>query len=155
MGFKIGDWVQITSTPDNLWSRWYNNVDIYNKFAGRVGQIVEIQDDPDRAGQLLYSVLVNFPKGLRDLPAGKYEESFKDNHIIYSNSGNAYTQEQMINAADELHEWEAFKRESTNRMLKHIFGPEEKDEEEITAKIRKWNNDQDLLDYNYIYDTDI
>lgn len=155
MAFKIGDWVQITNTPDTFWSRWYNNMDIYNRFAGRVGEIVDIEEDPDRKGQYLYSVLVNFPKGLKDLPAGKYEESFKDNHIVHSNSANAYTQESMIKAAEELQKWEEFKRQSTDRMLRHIFGPEE-DDEEITAKIPKYNQDEEEhFDYQYLYDADI
>lgn len=155
MAFKIGDWVQITNTPDVFWSRWYNNMDIYNKFAGRVGQIVDIGEDDERQGQYLYSILVNFPKGLKDLPAGKYEEFFKDNHIIHSSPANAYTQESMIKAAEDLQKWEKFKRESTDRMLRHIFGPEEKDDEEVTEKIRKYNPDDEYIDYQYIYDTDV
>lgn len=155
MAFKVGDWVQITNTPDIFWSRWYNNLDIYNRFAGRVGQIVDIKDDEDREGQYLYSILVNFPKGLKDLPAGKYEEFFKDNHIIYSNPASAYTQESMIKAAEELQKWEKFKKDSTDRMLRHIFSPEEKDDEEVTEKIRKYNPDDEYVDYQYIYDTDV
>jgi hypothetical protein len=132
--FEIGDWVKITPTPDLKWSRWYNNLDIYNEFLGKVGFVSEIIDDFDNAGNKLYAVTVDFHAGFMYSPPGEYYEYFKSDHLIYSSEYDAQLQRRTFDAGKELQEWENFKRKTTDDMLRYIFGKEEKKQEEIPAK---------------------
>ena len=123
--FKIGDWVQITPTPDYRWNQWYNSRDIYQEYLDKIGVIEFIAEDDERPGEHLYAVKVYFPFGLGNLDPGHYYEWFKDSHLIRSTQSNANLRSNMAQAGRELQEWENFKKKSTDRMLKHIFGQEE------------------------------
>ena len=123
--FKVGDWVQITPTPDYRWSQWYGSKDIYKEYLDKIGVIEFVADDDERPGEFLYAVKVHFPLGLGNLDPGHYYEWFKDSHLIRSTKSNANLRSNMAQAAKELQEWEAFKKKSTDKMLQHIFGQEE------------------------------
>lgn len=126
--FKKGDWVQITPTPDLSWSQWRTSQDIYKDFLDRIGSIENVSEDDERPGEFLYAVRVNFPEGLGQMGPGHYYEWFRADHLIRSSQSNARLRENMAAAGKELQEWENFKKKSTDKMLKHIFAPEPKEE---------------------------
>jgi hypothetical protein len=126
--FRVGDWVQITPTPDMRWNVWHDSRDIYDNFLDKIGVIEFISDDEDRPGHFLYAVKVNFPDGFGNLDAGSYYEWFRDYHLILSSKGTADLRYNMAIAGKELQEWEQFKKNSTDKMLKHIFAPESRPE---------------------------
>jgi hypothetical protein len=167
--FKVGDWVQITPTPDYRWSQWYNSRDIYQEYLDKIGQIEFISEDDERPGEFLYAVKVNFPFGLGNLDPGHYYEWFKEDHLIISSQSNANLRFNMAQAGKELQEWEDFKRKSTDKMLKHIFGQEEKpknntDEwnlktpimsgDQYDEKYDTYYDDYSSLKFNYVDDAD-
>ena len=162
--FKLGDWVQITPTPDLRWDQWYNSKDIYQEYLDKIGVINFIVDDDDRPGEFLFAVKVKFPDGLGHLGPGEYYEWFKSDHLIRSSQSAANLRYNMIQASKDLKEWEAFKKKSTDDMLRQIFAPQPRvaeQEESKSAKNRfddpnQWDiktnpNDQD---YNTYYDDD-
>jgi hypothetical protein len=128
--FKLGDWVQITPTPDLRWNQWYNSRDIYQEYLDKIGVINFISEDEDRPGEFLYAVKVKFPDGLGHLSAGEYYEWFKSDHLIRSSQSTANLRFNMVQAGKELQEWEAFKKKSTHEMLKKVFSPPETKEEQ-------------------------
>lgn len=154
--FKVGDWVQITPTPDLKWNQWRISQDIYKDFLDKIGCIANISEDEDRPGEFLYAVKVHFPDGLGQLKAGDYYEWFKSDHLIHSSQSLANLRINMAKAGKELQEWEDFKKKSTDKMLKHIFAPEPKEE-----KTEKKNDDPNQWDlktpsnkkYDEKYDT--
>jgi hypothetical protein len=154
--FKVGDWVQITPTPDLKWEQWRNSQDIYKDFLDKIGCISNISEDEDRPGKFLYAVRVEFVDGLGHLKPGHYYEWFKSDHLIHSSQSLASLRNNMAKAGKELQEWEDFKKKSTDKMLKHIFAPEPKIE-----KVEKKNDDPnqweiketDKTKYDDKYDT--
>lgn len=139
--FKIGDWVQITPTPDLRWNQWYNSKDIYQNFLDRIGVIDFISDDDERPGESLYAVKVDFPDGLENLPPGSYYEWFRSDHLIMSSRSLANLRHNMAEAGKQLQEWEAFKKKTTDDMLRSIFAPKENIETNDINKtgIDPWN----------------
>ena len=160
--FKIGDWVHITPTPDLRWNQWYNSRDIYQEYLDKIGVIEFISEDEDRPGEFLYAVKVKFPDGLGHLGAGDYYEWFKDNHLIRSSQSAANLRYNMIQAGKELQEWEAFKKKSTHEMLKKVFAPEERKDDNIQASLKRdriddpnqWDSQAEPEEYNTYYDDD-
>lgn len=134
---KIGDWVEITPQSDLRWGSWAASRDVYDCFRSKIGVIENICEDYERDGQYLYSVKVDFPDGLNNLPAGEYYEWFRDYHLILSSKSRATLQSNMIQAGKELQEWEAFKKKSTHEMLKKVFCPPE----EVTLPLPKKEDD--------------
>jgi len=122
--FKVGDWVQITPTPDLRWDHWYNSRDIYQHYLDKIGVIDFISDDEERPGKFLYAVKVKFPDGLENLAAGSYYEWFRSDHLIMSSQSLANLRHNMAAAGKELQEWEKFKKKTTDDMLKKIFAPD-------------------------------
>lgn len=134
--FQVGDWVKITPTPDLKWSRWYNNLDIYSEFAGKIGYISEITDDwsdPDNNNKL-YAVTVDFYNGFMFSPAGEYYEYFKSDHLIRSSEYDAELQRNQFDAGKKLQEWEEFKKKTTDDMLRYIFCPQKEQTEKQENK---------------------
>jgi hypothetical protein len=154
--FKIGDWVQITPTPDYRWSQWYNSRDIYQEYLDKIGVINFIVDDDERPGEFLYAVKVKFPNGLGNLGPGEYYEWFKSDHLIHSSKSRASVRENMIEAGKKLQEWEAFKKKSTHDMLKKIFAPEESKPEKLDKQDdpNQWDLKTDPKDQNSRYEDD-
>lgn len=126
--FKVGDWVQITPTPDLTWNQWRTSQDIYKDFLDRIGSIENISEDDERPGESLYAVRVNFPEGLGHMGPGHYYEWFREEHLVRSSQSQANLRNNMAAAGKELQEWEKFKKKSTDNMLKHIFGQSTKEE---------------------------
>lgn len=122
--FKVGDWVQITPTPDLRWNQWYNSRDIYQHYLDKIGVIDFISDDEERPGKFLYAVKVKFPDGLENLSAGSYYEWFRTDHLIISSQSLANLRHNMAAAGKELQEWEKFKKKTTDDMLRKIFTPD-------------------------------
>jgi len=164
--FKEGDWVQITGTPDLKWSRWSNNPAYYNNFLNKIGQIKEIEEDYDDPLQFQYRVGVEFEYEINDgyskLSPGKYYEWFKGDHLIKSSKYEADRKMAQAKAANDLQEWEKFKKKSTDDALRKVFCPEPKTEEgkEGTTKEEPYDpcepydpwhvktNPGDIPDYN-------
>ena len=128
--FNIGDWVKITPTPDLKWDTWNNSRETYDKFAGRIGTIIQTANDPDRKGESLICIEVEFPNGLAKLSPGTYYEWFRPEHLIRSSKYEADLYIHRNQVANDLQEWENFKKKSTNDILKSIFAPEEKSEDQ-------------------------
>lgn len=166
--FKVGDWVQITPTPDLRWVQWYDSKDIYKEYLDKIGVINFVADDDERPGEFLYAVKVKFPDGLGHLPAGEYYEWFRSDHLILSSQSLANLRFNMAQAGKELQEWEKFKKKSTNDMLKKVFAPDPPQEEKKesikeTKKVddpNQWDVDKYEDDYSgysfeYTNNTDI
>jgi hypothetical protein len=130
--FKIGDWVEITSKSDTRWGSWMSSRDIYDCFRTKIGIIQDICNDDERDGHNLYSIKVNFPDGLGGLNPGHYYEWFRDYHIIMSSKSRANLHTNMSEAGKQLQEWEAFKKKSTDDILRQVFVP--KNEESDSKK---------------------
>jgi hypothetical protein len=154
--FKIGDWVQITPTPDLRWDQWYKSRDIYQHYLDKIGVIKHIVEDDERPGKFLYSVKVKFPDGLENLGPGEYYEWFRSDHLILSSQSLANLRFNMAEAGKELQEWESFKKKSTDDMLRKIFTPEEKEAQKEQEKKSDDPNQWDLKtpadDYDAYYD---
>jgi len=131
---KIGDWVEITPQSDLRWSTWTSSRDVYDNFRSRIGVIENICEDYERDGHYLYSVKVDFPNGLNNLPAGEYYEWFRDYHLILSSKSRATLHSNMIQAGNELQEWEALKKKKTHEMLKKVFCPPEEEKVQTSPK---------------------
>ena len=170
--FKVGDWVQITPTPDLKWNQWRNSQDIYKDFLDKIGCISNISEDEDRPGEFLYAVRVEFVDGLGHLKPGHYYEWFKSDHLIHSSQSLANLRNNMAKAGKELQEWEEFKKKSTHKMLKHVFAPEPKVEKKVDDpnqwEIKKsdnikhddkydtyYNDDQNGYTFEYTNNTDV
>ena len=128
---KIGDWVEITPQAELRWSSWVSSKDTYDCFRSKIGIIENICEDYERDGEYLYSVLVDFPNGLKKLGPGQYYEWFRDYHLVLSSKSRSILQSNMVQAGKELQEWEKFKKNSTNEMLKKIFCPPEEIQEQL------------------------
>ena len=154
--FNVGDWVQITPTPDYRWGQWYNSRDIYQEYLDKIGVIQFVAEDDDRPGESLYAVKVKFPFGLGNLGPGEYYEWFRGEHLIRSSQSQANLRYNMATAGKELQEWENFKKRSTDDMLRRVFVPDSKDESIDDKKddSSQWDlktpSDQD---YDEKYDT--
>lgn len=126
--FNIGDWVEITATPDYRWGRWSFNREYYDNFAGKFGIIQDIQPDIDDDGVILYKIGVDFEEEISDgytlFDPGVYREWFKSDHIILSSKFESERKNSIIRAGKELQEWEEFKKKSVNKALKSVFCPE-------------------------------
>lgn len=147
--FKVGDWVQITPTPDLRWDQWYNSRDIYQEYLDKIGMINFVADDHDRPGEFLYAVKVKFPDGLGHLGPGEYYEWFRADHLILSSQSLANLRFNMAQAGKELQEWERFKKKSTDDILRKVFVKELPQEETKTPiKETKENNDPNKWDYD-------
>jgi hypothetical protein len=145
--FNLGDWVQITPTPDYKWSQWYNSRDIYQEYLDKIGVIEFVADDDERPGESLYAVKVKFPFGLGQLQPGEYYEWFRGEHLIRSSKSNANLRYNMVTAGRELQEWERFKKKSTDDMLRKIFLPDpEPEEKKDSVKENKKNDDPNQWD---------
>jgi hypothetical protein len=162
--FNKGDWVQITPIPDKKWRRWSNNPEYYGNFTGKIGTIEEIDEEMSSPGPVLYKIKVEFDDYIEDgytkLPPGKYSEWFKADHLIKSSQYEADRKKSRLKAAQELQEWEQFKKKSTNDALKHVFAPEPKKKEDTSSQ---WDLKTDPTwypDYDYnvkdeYYDTNM
>ena len=150
--FKVGDWVQITPAPDYRWNQWYNSRDIYQEYLDKIGIIQFVSEDEDRPGEFLYAVKVKFPHGLGNLGPGDYYEWFKEDHLIRSSQANANLRYNMAQAGKELQEWENFKKKSTDKMLKHIFGQEETISSKSNNDSSNWDLKTPISDNDFSYD---
>lgn len=131
MKFGLNDWVQITPTPDTKWHVWYNEREIYDNFCGKIGQIININDnDPSN---ILYDVMVHFPKGYGNQPKGNYFQMFKSDHLIKSSAYDAKLQYNLEKVCDELQDWERAVRIKRDEIFKHIYNPK-RDEDPIETK---------------------
>lgn len=130
--FNKDDWVEITSQPDKKWSMWITKSSFYDNFLGKVGQITEIGEEDVNNHTTIYRVKVMFPYPIKDngiiFDAGSYYTWFKADHLIKSSKTAADRSLALMQASVELQEWERFKKKTTDNMLKHIFGPEQKEE---------------------------
>lgn len=154
--FSQGDWVQITFQPDKKWGTWYSKATFYENFLGKIGEITEITEEDNYNKTLIYRVRVNFPHQIKDeniiFDSGSYFCWFKAEHLIQSSKGAADRALALMKASAELQEWENFKRKSTNDMLKHIFGPEPKQEPKQEAKEENdWEEKTPVMRYYYDY----
>lgn len=153
--FNLGDWVQITPTPDLRWVTWYNSKDIYGHFLGKIGEIEFVTEDEERPGKSLYAVKVHFPFGFMTLDPGYYYEWFRSDHLIRSSKSQAGVHENLLRAGKELQEWEKFKKESTDKMLRHVFGKEETKKKEVLGplpdpdSLSDW--DEKTIEFTYDY----
>lgn len=145
--FLKGDWVQVTPTPDKKWFRWQTSGEFYKNFLGKIGQISLVEQDDD--GEILYEVCVefdtNFNDGFCTYDTGSYYAWFKGDHLLKSSEYNLKRYKEQLKAGEELQKWEEFKRKSTDNVLKHIFGPETK---ENTVD---WEEKTPILDLNEQY----
>lgn len=130
--FDKDDWVEICPQPDKKWATWISKDSYYNNFLGKIGQITEIAEEDVNKNIIIYRVKVNFPYKIKDdiitLNAGSYYAWFKSDHLIKSSKNACDRVFALMQASAELQEWEIFKKKSTNDMLRHIFGPEPKEE---------------------------
>jgi hypothetical protein len=127
--FKVGDWVEITPNPDLRWTLWDPRV--HNHFCGRIGKILNIGPTPDDDGEFYCDVAVTFESGIFS-KAGAFKALFKLGHLIPSSKYDCDIKKHYAEKAKELHEWEEFKKNSRDEMLKYIFGyPSEYDDEEF------------------------
>lgn len=152
--FKIGDWVQITPTPDTRWNVWRNNKEVYDEFAGKIGTIEGEDEDDERQGESLFKVRVHFEYGIASMGPGSYYEWFRPEHLIRSSKYDADIQKHRAETARQLQEWEAFKKKSTDDALRKVFGKEEPKEEPKRQHARSMEDEEDdVPSWNYM-DTD-
>lgn len=142
--FKINDWVQITPTPDYKFVQWYNDQECYDEFAGKIGTIENIDEDPNDPHNTLYAVSVDFPNGFLNTPPGLYFLWFREDHLIRSTAYDAKLQQNRIEAGKKLQEWEAFKKKSTDDALRYVFSQEYRDQENNKSKSKElWDEKTD------------
>jgi hypothetical protein len=147
--FKETDWVQITPNSDKSWKRWNNNSTYYDNFRNQIGQIQEIDEDPDNRSQMIYKVSVYFSQDIYDgydyLVKGNYTAYFREKHLIRSSKYEADLRINRQKAGNDLQEWENFKKKTTDDMLRQVFCPPKKDTTD------QWNLKTDptfMPDYN-------
>jgi hypothetical protein len=135
---KIGNWVEITGTPDYNWNRWSFNREYYDNFSGKFGIIKDIQPDYNDDTLILYKIGVDFEESISDgysmLAPATYYEWFKSDHIILSSKFEAERKTSLYKAGEDLQIWEEFKRKSTNDALKSIFAPEPAPKKPVLVK---------------------
>lgn len=147
--FKEGDWVKITPNPDRNWKRWNGNSAYYNNFLNQIGQIQDIDEDPDESGRMLYRITVYFTEEIYDgyeyLAKGNHVAYFREKHLIRSSKYEADLIKNRQKVGDELQEWENFKKKTTDDMLRYVFSPPKKENSD------QWNLKTDpnfVPDYN-------
>jgi hypothetical protein len=115
--FKEGDWVKITPQPDKMWSGWTNT---HDQYCNKVGYIEGIWE---HNGYTTCDVVVNFPYGINGSEPGEFYMTFLSDHLILSTKYDAELSENLEKAGKELQDWENFKRQATDNILKDVFSP--------------------------------
>lgn len=126
--FKIGDWVQITPKPDRAWRVWNN--ESHDPFCGEIGQITDIQEDPehtDKPDEDIVKIVVKFNEDLFKRGCFKYWQWFKKRHLILSSPTKASSLFNLRESGKKLQEWEEVKKKKTDEMWKKKFGSEKVD----------------------------
>lgn len=126
--FQIGDWVEITPTPDKNWNRWSSD---HDEFCGAIGYIA---DQNTLTSEV--KVVVDFMEDKWVPGTFKYWLWFLDSHIIPSTQDKAKSRQALRKVGSELQKWEATKKRKTDEALKHFFIPKT-EEPEDSEKIEK------------------
>ena len=118
--FVKGDWVRIQPHPDFYWDYW---TDKHTKFCDKVVEVVRVEPSKSDKGVLFV--------GVRHFSGGK-AMWFQDKHCVAEESYDRVFAANMQRAVDKLNQYEATAKRCRDDILRHVFGPEERDDiEEI------------------------
>lgn len=137
--FNVGDWVEVTPTPDTRWSEWTTE---HSAFVSRIGQIVEIWPDwthTDNRDEDWCKVQTYFADGTMATGPGWYFVSFKKRHLILTTPSNAQQYLFDEEAAAETNNYEAFVRAKRDQIFRYIFRDPYRDD--IEEKIERFEDD--------------
>jgi hypothetical protein len=124
--FKIGDWVQITPTPDERWEHWTKE---HTAMVGMIGEILEKDTAQHDSGIKFVRVMVYDEN---DDPLK--QEWFLERQIIKSTRYNKVLEDELHRACDELQKWEKKKKKMVDDNLKQAFGLETDEKPKKSAK---------------------
>jgi hypothetical protein len=124
--FEKGDWVQIIPSPDTRSDLWTVE---HNKFCGKVGQIIDTNEEDGYVS--LYRVSVHFNYKQASL-YGSYSVWFEDKHVIKSSKWEADRASALNKEYEEYMRTESNIKKRRDDLLRNIFcEPEEKKDEEM------------------------
>lgn len=113
--FQVGDWVEITPTPDKRWNRWSSE---HDEFCGAIGYIADQNTLTNEV-----KVVVDFMEDKWTPGVTKYWLWFLDSHLILSSQNKAKSRQALRKVGSELQKWEETKKRKTDEALKHFFVP--------------------------------
>ena len=132
--FVKGDWVKITPTPDTGSDVWTST---HNKYCGRIGKIIEINDTYQDIS--LVRVSVHFSYKLASI-SGEHSAWFEDKHLIKSSKWEDDRINYLNEKFEEYKKFEISVKNKRDKILKDIFTDHEakkREEERALREARK------------------
>tara|TARA_Y100000296_G_scaffold32947_1_gene38139 strand:- start:241 stop:789 length:549 start_codon:yes stop_codon:yes gene_type:complete len=114
--FEIGDWVQITPTPDEKWEHWTKE---HTAMTSMIGEILE-KDTAQYDSSIKFVRIMVYDENNDPLK----QEWFLERQIILSTRYDKVLADERDRACEELQKWEKKKREMIDENLRHAFGLE-------------------------------
>ena len=118
--FQKDDWVQILPSPDTRSDVW---TAAHNKFCGKIGQIIDLNDDD--TDMPLVRVSVHFDYKQASL-YGYHSAWFEDKHVIKSSKWEADRVVALNKDYEEYMKTESNLKKRRDEILKSIFSEPEK-----------------------------
>lgn len=160
--FNVGDWVEITPTPDRRSEIWDNG--IHDHFCGKIGTVDDIAEDDQGS---VYKITAYFDSYKAFGQPGNYTAWFEDRHFIKSSQYNFKIKYQLNKEYEEYMRVEKKLKNLRDKYLKEVFSDEfETQETNPPTKEANYNlpkniqqeiddmNWGDFLDSQYYYYTD-
>lgn len=119
--FQKDDWVQVVPSPDTRSDVW---TAAHNKFCGKIGQIIDLNDDDP--GMLLIRVAVHFNYKQASL-YGLHSAWFEDKHVVKSSKWEADRIVALNKEYEEYTRTESNMKKRRDEILKSIFCEPEKE----------------------------
>ena len=144
--FDKDDWVQVVPTPDTRSDVWTAN---HNKFCGKIGQIIDTNEDDPAMPLLRVSVHFNYKQSSL---YGLHSAWFEDKHVIKSSKWEADRVTSLNEEYEQYMRTESNIKKRRDELLKNIFcEPEKQQEEEYDPAKDGWifGNDWYMKDVEY------
>jgi hypothetical protein len=112
--FEIGDWVQITPTPDEKWEHWTKE---HTAMTSMIGEILE-KDIAQHDSSIKFVRIMVYDENNDPLK----QEWFLERQIILSTRYDKVLADERDRACEELQKWEKKKKDMVDDSLKKAFG---------------------------------
>lgn len=145
--FERGDWVQIVPTPDTGSDVW---TAAHNKFCGKIGQIIDLNDEDPNMQLFRVSVHFNYKQAAL---YGSHSVWFEDKHVVKSSKWEADRTTTLNKQYEEYMVTESNIKRRRDELLKNIFCEPEKEnpKEESDPTLSGWvfGDDWRMKDVEY------
>lgn len=145
--FNVGDWVEITPTPDYTWDEWTKT---HDDFCGAIGVIEEVQEHIHFEDHDMIKVVVDFKEAKYDPKFHRYWVWFLKKHVVMSSKEQAETRQHLRKQGSDLQKWEATKKKATDNILSKVFKPKKtkrrkKVKKSVPEDVELWDEKTDPM----------